>query len=343
MTAGESRMAREAREAADGARRQIATCAAALAELGARLRASPPAFVVTCARGSSDHAATYGKYVLETTVGRLVASVGPSVASTYGRAPIGLERALVIAVSQSGRSPDVLRLTETARAAGAVVVGLINDTTAPLAAVCDVVIPLCAGAETSVAATKSFLLAAFGFVQLAAAWTQDPALAAAVAAAPDALAAACALDWTPALAPLAGATSMYVVGRGVGLGAAAELALKLKETCRLHAEAFSTAEVVHGPIALVGAGFPILALGQDDETAAGTRTAVAHLHALGADVRSALTVAGTTALPTVAGVAPIIAPLCQVQSFYLAVPALAAARGLDPDAPPNLRKITETV
>lgn len=336
-------MAREAREAADGARRQIATCAAAFAALGARLRAHPPAFVVTCARGSSDHAATYGKYVLETTVGRLVASVGPSVASTYGRAPIGLDRALVIAVSQSGRSPDVLRLTETARAAGAVVVGLINDTTAPLAAVCDVVIPLCAGDETSVAATKSFLLAAFGFVQLAAAWTEDPALAAAVAAAPDALAAACALDWTPALAPLASATSLYVVGRGVGLGAAAELALKLKETCRLHAEAFSTAEVVHGPIALVRAGFPVIALGQDDETAAGTRTAVAHLHALGADVRSALVVAGTTPLPVIAGVASIIAPLCQVQSFYLAVPALAAARGLDPDAPANLRKITETV
>ena len=328
MTAGESRMAREAREAADGARRQIATCAAALAELGARLRASPPAFVVTCARGSSDHAATYGKYVLETTVGRLVASVGPSVASTYGRAPIGLERALVIAVSQSGRSPDVLRLTETARAAGAVVVGLINDTTAPL--------------EESLGAVESLRRHEDVF---AIALDQPPAALAADEIA-DVVTEHGGEERDEPDEPdveVAGATSMYVVGRGVGLGAAAELALKLKETCRLHAEAFSTAEVVHGPIALVGAGFPILALGQDDETAAGTRTAVAHLHALGADVRSALTVAGTTALPTVAGVAPIIAPLCQVQSFYLAVPALAAARGLDPDAPPNLRKITETV
>src|SRR5689334_9729095 len=131
MAAGD-RMAREAREAADGARRQIASCRDAFAALGARLRAKPPAFVVTCARGSSDHAATYGKYVLETTVGRLVASVGPSVASTYGRAPIGLDQALVVAVSQSGRSPDVLRLTETARAAGAVVVGFVNDTASPL-------------------------------------------------------------------------------------------------------------------------------------------------------------------------------------------------------------------
>src|SRR5262245_22797733 len=128
-----STIATEAREAAAGARRQFATCAPMLAELADRLRRRPPPLVVTCARGSSDHAATYGKYVIETTVGNLVASVGPSVASMYRRAPVGLTHALFIAVSQSGRSPDVLQLTEAAKRGGALVVGLINDEASPLA------------------------------------------------------------------------------------------------------------------------------------------------------------------------------------------------------------------
>ena len=336
-------MASEAREAAAGARRQIATCGGVLAELERRLRARPPTVVVTCARGSSDHAATYGKYLIETTVGRVVASVGPSVASTYARAPEGLGGALCLAVSQSGQSPDVVRLAAAARRGGALVVGLVNDVGSPLAAGCDLVIPLCAGEEHGVAATKSFLLAGVAFLQLAAVWTGDAALVDAVARAPDALAAAAELDWAPALAPLAAATSLYVVARGVGLGAALEIALKLKETCRLHAEAFSTAEVLHGPVALVGPGFPVLALGQDDETAPGTRDAVAHLIGLGAAVASALPVAGADELPTVAGVPAVLAPLCQAQSFYVAAPALARARGLDADAPAHLHKVTETL
>ncbi len=327
----ESRLALEARQTAAGARRQLATCTAVLAELARRLHAQPPPLVVTCARGSSDHAATYGKYVIETTVGNLVASVGPSVASMYQRAPVGLRHALFIAVSQSGRSPDVLELTSAARRGGALVVGLINDEASPLAALCDLVLPLCAGEERAVAATKSFLLSGLAFLQLAAAWTGDAALAEAVRRAPDTFETACGVAWD--LSPLAGATSLYVVGRGIGLGAAQELALKLKETCRLHAEAFSTAEVLHGPVALVGPGFPIVAVEQVDATSATTREVLARLAALGATLHRCT--------PPVDG-PPLLAPLCQVQSFYLALPALAAALGLDADAPPHLAKITET-
>ncbi|MBA3541197.1 MAG: SIS domain-containing protein, partial [Deltaproteobacteria bacterium] len=170
-----SRLAREAAEAASGARRQLADCQGRITELARRLHARPPALVVTCARGSSDHAATYGKYLIETTVGQLVASVGPSVASLYGRPLIGFEGALFIVVSQSGRSPDLIELTSAARAGGALVVGMLNDEAAPLAAHCDVVIPLCGGEERSVAATKSFLLSGLAFLQLAAAWSDDPA------------------------------------------------------------------------------------------------------------------------------------------------------------------------
>ena len=325
-------IAAEAREAADGARRQLIRCAPVLADLATRLLAEPPPVVVTCARGSSDHAATYGKYVLETTVGRLVASVGPSVASMYRRAPVGIEHALCIAVSQSGRSPDVLQMTEAARRGGALVVAMVNDETSPLAHACDYLLPLCAGEERAVAATKSFLLAGLAFVQLAAAWSGDPALAAIAASAPDALEAACAIDWD--LTALARATSAYVVGRGVGLGAAQEVALKLKETCRLHAEAFSTAEVLHGPVALVDHGFPIVAIEQADETAAASRSTLDRLAGLGATLHRCAT-------PT--KVAAVLAPLAQVQSFYLGLPALAAARGFDADAPAHLHKITETL
>ncbi|MGE0398465.1 MAG: SIS domain-containing protein [Kofleriaceae bacterium] len=332
QSSGMSQLAREAAQTADGARAQIAATAREVSALGQRLRARPPAFVVTCARGSSDHAATYGKYVLETTVGRAVASIGPSIVSTYGRAPV-LENALFIAVSQSGRSPDLVQLTAAAREGGALVVGIVNDSASPLARECEVVLQLGAGEERAVAATKSFLLSCLAFLQLAAAWSDEPALHDAVARAPEAFAAAAALDGGPPLASLASARTMYVVGRGIGLSAALEIALKLKETCGLHAEAFSTAELRHGPIALVGPGFPVLALRQADQTRGSVDEAIAHLARLGAAL---------VELPAVDAPA-VLSPLCQVQTFYLALPALASARGLDADAPPHLAKVTRTI
>jgi glucosamine--fructose-6-phosphate aminotransferase (isomerizing) len=331
MDSLDSLLGREARQAAEGAQAQLTTCAPLLGELARRLRLSPPSLVITCARGSSDHAATYGKYVLETRTGHIVASVGPSVASMYQRAPVGLASALFITVSQSGRSPDVLQLTESAKRGGALVVGIINDTSSPLAALCDIVLPLCAGEERAVAATKSYLLSALAFLQLAAAWTGDAALVDAAARAPDAFNDACDVTWD--LSPLATAHSAYVVGRGIGLGAAQELALKLKETCRLHAEAFSSAEILHGPVELVGAGFPIIAIEQADETAQTTRNVLAQLASLGAAVQRCPGVAAPS----------VLAPLCQVQSFYIALPALAAARGLDADRPAHLAKVTKTI
>ncbi|MGE5186967.1 MAG: SIS domain-containing protein [Acidobacteriota bacterium] len=320
-------IAREAREAADGASRQLVRAAPVLDELARRMRAQPPRVVVTCARGSSDHAATYGKYLLETATGCIVASAAPSIASIYAR-PLAMEGALVLAISQSGRTPDVIELAAQARRAGALVAAIVNDEASPLAQAADLVVPLCAGDELAIAATKSFLLACLAFVQLAARWAGDAALHDAAARAPDVLAHPAEVS----LAALAPARSLYVVARGLGFGCAQELALKLKETCRLHAEAFSTAEVQHGPIALVEPGFPIVALAQDDATAPGTRATLARLAQLGASVLE---------LP-VAGAPAVLQPLAAVQSGYLALPALAAARGLVADAPPHLTKVTET-
>jgi glucosamine--fructose-6-phosphate aminotransferase (isomerizing) len=337
-----SALAREAAEAPEAARRQIRRHAQAFAALGERLRSEPPKFVVTCARGSSDHAATYGKYLIESFAGKVVASLGPSVSSLY-QTHLDFGDCLFIVVSQSGRSPDLLRAVEKARRGGALVVGFVNDESSPLPDFCHICLPLSAGPEASVAATKSFILSGLAFLSLAAHWSQSDHLLAAVETLPAALEAAQGLDWRPMLETLVLASGLFVLGRGYGLGAAQEIALKFKETCHLHAEAFSAAEVFHGPLALVGPTFPVLALGQDDLSAAATRDALTRIAGLGGLVWSVLDVPGTRSLPSLPNSPAVIAPLCEVQSFYLALPHLIAARGLPIDAPANLSKVTKTL
>ena len=331
-------MFNEAAEAADVIERQFARNAATVAALAAELRAAPPPFVVTCARGSSDHAATYAKYLFETRIGIVTASASPSVGSVY-EAPLALHGALYLVISQSGKSPDLLRNAQAAKAAGARVVALVNVEDSPLARLADTVLPLCAGPEKSVAATKSYLASLAAILQLGAAWHGDAALVATLAGLPAALRQAWQADWRAVTDGLADARNLFVLGRGLGLAAAQEAALKFKETCGLHAEAYSSAEVKHGPMALVGPGFPVLAFAQPDETGAGTAAAAAEFSQRGATVW--LAGAGGD-LPLVDS-APEITPLLTIQSFYRAINALALRRGFNPDLPPHLNKVTETV
>src|SRR5690606_28602380 len=248
-SASDTWMFREAAQAADVVEAQFVANRDLLGALAADLRRRPPAFVATCARGSSDHAATYAKALIETTLGLVTASVSPSVGSVYGvRQRLG--DALFIAVSQSGKSPDLLRNAEIAREAGARVVALVNVEDSPLAQLADVVVPLHAGPERSVAATKSYLASLSALLQLTALWKQDAALIDALDALPGAMRAAWDCDWSPLETGLVPARNLFVLGRGIGLGAAQEAALKFKETCGLHAEAYSSAEVKHGPMAL---------------------------------------------------------------------------------------------
>lgn len=332
-------MFREAAEAADVIERQFDRNHAVMERLAASLRDTPPPFVVTCARGSSDHAATYGKYLLETQLGVVVASASPSVGSVYS-VPLQLRGALFIVISQSGKSPDLLRNAEAAKAAGARVVALVNVEDSPLAQLADTVIPLHAGAERSVAATKSYLASLAALLQLAAYWKQDDALRAALQHLPEALRQAWQCEWNAVTDGLVEAGNLFVLGRGLGLGAAQEAALKFKETCGLHAEAYSSAEVKHGPMALIGPGFPVLAFAQPDETGAGTRAVADEFAARGAQVWLAGADGG---LPVAAAPHSLCAPLLTVQSFYRAINALALRRGHNPDLPPHLNKVTETV
>ena len=336
-------MYREAEETAAVVERQLARNAATLAALGEQLRAAPPRFIVTCARGSSDHAAAYAKYVFETRLGLVTASASPSISSIYD-ADLKLDGALFVAISQSGKSPDLLRSAQAARDAGARVLALVNVEDSPLAALADTVIPLHAGAERSVAATKSYLATLSAVLQLAACWSGDDTLHAALDRLPGDLRRGWSGDWGPLADGLREVRNLFVVGRGYGFGAALEAALKLKETCGLHAEAFSAAEVKHGPMALVREGFPVLFYAQDDGSRDGTLAVAEEFRARGARVFVAAPgLQGTDALPMPADVAPIVAPLLAVQSFYRAVAGLALARGHDPDVPQYLNKVTETV
>jgi glutamine---fructose-6-phosphate transaminase (isomerizing) len=330
-------------EAAEVVERQLARNASTLADLGQKLRAHPPRFIVTCARGSSDHAAAYAKYVFETRLGLITASASPSISSIYD-ANLELKDALFVAISQSGKSPDLLRSAQAAKAAGARVLALVNVEDSPLAELADTVIPLQAGPEQSVAATKSYLATLAAILQLTAHWSDDAELHAVIARLPNDLRRGWDADWSALENGLRDVHNLFVVGRGYGFGAALEAALKLKETCGLHAEAFSAAEVKHGPMALIGTGFPVLFFAQDDGTMENTLAVAEEFRARGARVWIAAPRAeGVDALALPTNIAPIVTPLLAVQSFYRAASALSLARGYDPDVPPHLRKVTETV
>jgi len=337
-----SRMLEEAADAARVIAGQLETNHERMQALGAALRAWRPRAVITCARGSSDHAATYARYLIETRAGVLTSSAPPSVASLY-RTRTGFDRTVLVAISQSGASPDLLATAAAARAGGARVLALVNVEDSPLAALADQVVPLCAGAERSVAATKSFLASLAAVVHLTACWTEDAELQSALSELPRQLTQAWTLEWHAALGALSGASSCYVIGRGLGLGIAMEIALKLKETCGLHAEALSAAEVRHGPLALVGAGFPVIVLAQHDVTQAGVVALATEMAERGARILIAgAGAAGATELPTVRATAAI-EPVLMAQSFYRLAHELAVDRGRDPDRPPHLAKVTETL
>ncbi len=342
-TAQATGMFREAAEAAAVVRAQLAANDDVVADLARRLRASPPRLVTTLGRGSSDHAATYARYLIETRLGVVTASAPPSVSSVYDQAP-DLSGALCIAISQSGQSPDLLAAAEASASAGALLAAMVNETDSPLAALAQVVIPLRAGPERSVAATKSYIAALAASAQLVAHWIGDAAMIEALSQLPDGLEEAWAQDWSAALPILQRAKNLYILGRGPGFGVAQEVALKFKETCGLHAEAFSSAEVRHGPMALVGPGFPVLAFVQDDESREGVEAVAAACARQGASVikSGGGPLPGVIDLPT-AAIHPALQPIVQVQSFYRLAATLAVARGFDPDRPPHLNKVTETL
>jgi glucosamine--fructose-6-phosphate aminotransferase (isomerizing) len=337
-----SRMLDEAREAPAAVARQLREDRERWKAFGARLRADPPSSLLTIARGSSDHAAHYAAYLVMARLGRLVTSMPMSLITLY-QSEIRSEGLASFAFSQSGQSPDLVGPTQYFRQRGAVTCAFVNDPDSPLARAAEWMFCLHAGQETSVAATKSFIAQLVAGARLAASWQDDAALAAALEQLPDCMERACAADWSSAVALLNDADRLFVIGRGLGLPIAMEAALKFKETCGIQAEAFSGAEVQHGPMRLIEEGYPLLVFAPRGPAQAGLLELAQAMRDRGARVLLAAPVGTPGAnLPLVEASVPELDPACAIQSFYPMVEALARARGNDPDRPPHLKKVTRT-
>ena len=306
-----------------------------------------PRQILTVARGSSDHAASYLAYLLTMLTGHVVASLPLSHVS-LNHAALQVQHTLAIALSQSGRSPDLLATMQSLEAQGATTTALVNDPASPLAALAQWSFPLRAGPEKSVAATKSYIASLAVSARLAATLHRQrgggDALLIALSSLPEVLDLATRLDWSVALDIFRPRQCAMVLGRGLGLALAQEAALKLKETACMQAEAFSGAEVLHGPMALIEKGYPLLifalpgaALPAQRQLARDMRQRGATVYLVGAsDVPEA-----DLRLPEMAHEA--LAPLVAAQAFYLFAEQLSREKGLNPDLPRHLNKVTLTV
>ncbi|MFC5445880.1 SIS domain-containing protein [Rhizobium halophytocola] len=335
-------MRQEIDEIPEAAARLLDVSARSLDAAGARMKAVDPAVLVTVARGSSDHAAYFLKYAVELQMGIPVASLGPSLASIYD-APLKLDRAASISISQSGASPDIVAMTQAAKAGGAYAVALVNTLPSKLAEAASAAIDIAAGPEIAVAATKSYVNSIVAGLAMLAAWSGDKALQRAVKALPEDLNRALALDWSEVVETLADATSLYVLGRGPVLAIAAEAALKCKETCELHAEAYSSAEVLHGPVSLVAKDFPIIAFAARDKAEASTAEIASRMAAKNARIfTTSARASGGKILPFVETGHPLTDALALIVPYYGMVEALSRRRGFNPDKPAALSKVTQT-
>jgi glucosamine--fructose-6-phosphate aminotransferase (isomerizing) len=313
---------------------------AAFDELAQRIEAALPRFVVFCGRGSSGHVGVYLRYLFETRLGLLVSAAAPSVVTAYKGRP-DMRDVLFIVISQSGRSPDLIAATQAARSLGALTLAIVNDADSPAASASELVLPIEAGPERAVAATKSVVSSMIAGAQLVAALTRDDPLAQALRRMPDRLARALKCDWSGWSDTVLHAPAAFVAARGYGFGSVREIALKLTETLCVPALAFSAAELRHGPRAALTKQTPVLLLRQNDETGQMVDNLARDLRDDGETVFIAGGGAGT--LPWIGDDHPICDPIAMLVPAYCAIEAAARHGGLDPDSPPHLSKVTRTL
>jgi glucosamine--fructose-6-phosphate aminotransferase (isomerizing) len=329
-----------ARRLLERAREPIATIADAV-------RRREPPFAVIAARGTSDHAAIYAQYALGVRVGLPVALAAPSIVSLYGAEPRYAD-GLVIGVSQSGASPDVVSVVELGRQQGAITVAITNDPTSALAAAAEHVVDLSAGAERAVAATKTYTAELVALAMLVA--ELDGSVAGTVDGIPDRIGEV--LETEPEVRRIAADQSAVdrciVLGRGYQYATAREWALKLKELTYVLADPYSAADFLHGPLALVSPSIPVLAVAPSGATVADTDTLLRRLRdqhdarlLVLSDV-AAMRELGTWSLPLPADVPEWLLPLVAIVPGQLHAYHLTLAKGLDPETPRHLRKVTLT-
>lgn len=311
----------------------------AIAGLAKHLNVGAAPLAVLCGRGSSGHAAAFLRYLIETRLHLPVSACAPSVITAF-RKPLILRGALFIVISQSGRSPDLVAATRSAREQGARTVAIVNATASPVAESAEFVIPIGAGTEHSVAATKTMIGSMASGAELIAELAGDRALLSALERLPDRLHRALTLDWSEASRDLAGAAAVFVASRGLGLGSAREIALKLAEVLRLPALGFSAAELEHGSRAALSARTPVILLRLADETAATVDRLAGELR--GSRIPLHLSGGPQSTLPWLGDDHPATDAMTVIVPAYRLIEATARQWGFDPDRPPNLSKITET-
>jgi glutamine---fructose-6-phosphate transaminase (isomerizing) len=334
----QTNMEKEARDAPHAVQRFLDANRKSLTEIGRYLRKNEPPLIMTNARGSSDNAAGYFKYLEEIIMGVPCASVGASVVSIYG-ARLKVVKGLCLTISQSGKSPDIVAMQGEARRAGALAVAMVNDENSEAARGADILLPLCAGKEKSVAATKTVITSMIGAAAITAAWRDDDAFLNAIDRSAEYLEQASNITWDAVQENLRDIASLYVLGRGPSLPVAEEMSLKLKETCAIHAEAYSSAEVMHGPLELLGKGFDVIALVPNDAARESNLAAITKMRKSGAEVM----VIDNSELPFVPMRPTLLEPISILQSAFINIEAIARSRGRDPDHPKLLSKVTETV
>jgi glucosamine--fructose-6-phosphate aminotransferase (isomerizing) len=315
----------------------------------ARVRRRRPAFAVLAARGTSDNAARYGQYLLGVRHGLVAALATPSVFTRYHATP-GLAEALVLGISQSGQSPDIVAVVAEGRRQGAVTAAITNDPASPLALAAEVVIPIRAGPERAVAATKTYTSQLMAFAMLSAALGDDPLAWDQLRAVPDLVARTLDLnaERVAAAARFRRSSRLVVLGRGFNMSTAFEIALKVKETSGVMADPYSGADFLHGPVALLGRGLPVMVVASaaspfgdlDESVLAVARERRARVVAI-SDSPSLLERA-EVGLPMAPGAPEWLSPLLAVLPGQLWAQALALSRGLSVDAPRALTKVTLT-
>ncbi|ALA25765.1 sugar isomerase [Piscirickettsia salmonis] len=318
-------------------------------EIAATIKKRQPQFAMTIGRGSSDHACTFAKYLLETQYNLVTASAAPSTRTLY-QANLQLKHALVVAISQSGQSADLCEMMAHAKKQGATTIAIVNQTASPLADLAEFVIPIHAGEEKSVAATKSYIGALAALLQLTS--TLSPHIDLPLSALPEYLRLALDSDWSQSLPIFKDAKTTLIVGRGYQFPIAQEAALKCKETAMLHAEAFSGAEVLHGPFALVQNNYPVLSFIHKDASQQQMVDLIQRIQHTGAQPITAtagnlshldqLKTHSKEVILLPHSLHPLLDPLITIQSFYVFIEQLARLRGFNPDEPLNLSKVTST-
>lgn len=339
-------MAQEAAEAGDVVRRQWLANDPIVAALARQMQEADPQHIVTIARGSSDHAASFFGYLVMARLGRWVTSLPMSLV-TLENAPLSGKRVAAFAFSQSGGSPDLIAPIELLRNDGAITGAFVNVMDSPLARAAEYLVPLCASTERSVAATKSFIAQLAAAVHVVAAWCKDGAMLEALSELPITLANAPNNWGYKSNSAFIETERLFVIARGTGLAIAQEAALKFKETCGIQAEAFSGAEVKHGPMALIVAGYPLLVFALRGPTQAGLVSLADEMRSRGARVLLAAPTDGSVReedidLPIAPAAHPALDAISAIQSFYYCVEHLSRARKMNPDAPPHLSKVTLT-